>query len=130
MKGWNRDNRGLALRLAFGAGALLLLVAIGALGYRTWQQIHHLEQVNRAEAELEAQLHYERERNRRLQGEWERVSSPDFPEEWARVYGGMVLPGEVRLVVPDTPPPSPTPLPPTPVPFWQRWWESLTRESP
>lgn len=121
--------QGPKFRLAAGVGVLLVLLVLGGLGFRAWQQIRRLEQLDRVEADLQAQLRYERERNRELQKTWERVSSPEFPEEWARVYGGMTLPGEVRLVVPDIAPPTPTPTPtpPPPVPFWEQWWETLTR---
>lgn len=120
--------QGLKSRLAAAVGALLILLVLGSLGYRAWLQVQRLEQLDRVEADLQAQIRYEQERNRRLQKEWERVSSPEFPEEWARVYGGMVRPGEVRLVVPESAPPTPTPTPalPTPVPFWEQWWETLT----
>lgn len=117
---------GLKFRLIAGSALLLLLLIVGSLGYRTWQQVRRLDQLDRVEADLQAQLRYEQERNRQLQEKWKRVSSPEFLEEWARVYGGMVLPGEVRLVVPQSEPPTPTPTPvPTPVPFWKQWWETL-----
>jgi len=121
--------RGPKLQLVAGVAALLLLLVAGGLGYRAWQQVRRLEQLNRVAADLEAQIRRERERNDRLQREWERVSSPEFPEEWARVYGGMTLPGEVRLVVPESAPPTPTPtpVPPTPAPFWKQWWGTLTQ---
>lgn len=89
-------------------GALLgVLTVAGLIGRGVWQQIAHLQRLLAIEAELRAQIRYEQDRQRQLEQELQHVASPDYPEEWARRYGGMVLPGEVLLVVPDSAPPTP-----------------------
>ncbi|MBC7228702.1 MAG: septum formation initiator family protein [Thermoflexales bacterium] len=81
---------------------LVVLVVAGLIGRGVWRQIAHLRHLLATEAELRAQIQYEQTRQQQLEQELRHVSSPDYPEEWARRYGGMVLPGEVLLVVPDS----------------------------
>lgn len=87
--------------LILGAILVVLLVA-GLVGRGVWRQIAHLRHLLATEAELWAQIQYEQTRQQQLEQELQRVSSPDYPEEWARRYGRMVQPGEILLVVPDS----------------------------
>lgn len=73
-----------------------------------------------------------------LQAQLTVVQSDDYASEWAQEEAGMTEPGMV-LVQPVgptfTPVPSPTPIPeptptPTSLPFWQRWWQTLTGQQP
>ncbi|MGB9775945.1 MAG: FtsB family cell division protein [Anaerolineae bacterium] len=90
-------------------GAMLVaLVVAGLIGRGIWRQVAHLRHLRATEAELQAQIQYERARQQQLERELQHVSSPDYPEEWARRYGGMVQPGEIRLVVTDSANPAPT----------------------
>ncbi|MGB9871408.1 MAG: FtsB family cell division protein [Anaerolineae bacterium] len=89
-------------------GAMLVaLVVAGLIGRGIWRQVAHLRHLRATEAELQAQIQYERARQQQLERELQHVSSPDYPEEWARRYGGMVQPGEIRLVVTDSANPTP-----------------------
>lgn len=89
---------------------LVVLVLAGLVGRGIWRQIVHLRHLLVIEAELQAQIQYEQQRQQQLERELQHVSSPDYLEEWARRYGGMVLPGEIRLIVTD--PATPTPVAP------------------
>ena len=79
-----------------------MLLVVGLIGHRVRQQILHLQQLRATEAQLQAQIRYEQERQQQLRQELQHVSSPDYPEEWARRYGGMVRPGEIPVIVPDS----------------------------
>ncbi len=85
----------------WGLAFLVMLVVVGVTARGVWQQIARLRQIRVAQMELQSQIQYEQARKQALEKELRRVSSPEYAEEWARVYGGMVRPGEVRLVVPD-----------------------------
>lgn len=80
---------------------LVMLLIIGATARGIWQQVDRLRQIRAIQAELQAQIQYEKERKQSLEAELRRLSSSGYAEEWARVYGGMVRPGEIRLVVPE-----------------------------
>jgi len=86
---------------------LVVLVVAGSVGLGIWRQIVHLRHLLATEAELQTQIQYEQNRQQQLEQELQRVSSPGYPEEWARRYGGMVQPGEIRLVVTDSADPTP-----------------------
>ncbi len=91
---------------------------------------------SRHEQSLSALVQAERERNRQLQITLTYVHSDDSVVDYARSEGGMILPGEKR-VVPMLHPPQPTPTPaPAPISAfaapeapWQAWW-SLFLDSP
>ncbi|MGD1996536.1 MAG: hypothetical protein PVH62_07160 [Anaerolineae bacterium] len=82
------------------AGALVGLAILAALGRGIWGQVEQLRRIQAAEAKLLPVVSRERERQEELLDTLRRVSSPGYAEEWARIYAGMVRPGEVRLVVP------------------------------
>lgn len=86
---------------------LVVLVVAGLIGRGLWRQIAHLRHLLATEAELQTQIQYEQTRQQQLEQELQHVSSPEYPEEWARRYGSMVLPGEVLLVLPDSVTPTP-----------------------
>ncbi len=86
---------------------LVVLVVAGLIGRGVWRQIAHLRHLLATEAELQTQIQHEQTRQQQLEQELQHVSSPEYPEEWARRYGGMVLPGEVLLVLPDSVTPTP-----------------------
>lgn len=98
-----------APRWLIPAAILVVLVIAGLIGRGVWRQILHLRHLLATEAELRAQIQYEESRQRQLERELQHVSSPEYPEEWARRYGGMVRPGEVLLIVPDSASPTPGP---------------------
>ncbi len=98
-----------APRWLIPAAILVVLVIAGLIGRGVWRQILHLRHLLATEAELQAQIQYEESRQRQLERELQHVSSPEYPEEWARRYGGMVRPGEVLLIVPDSASPTPGP---------------------
>lgn len=120
--------------------ALVALAVVGALSWGVWQQIDRLRELAAAEADLAPLIAYEQQQNKKLRRMLDHVSSPDYPEEWARVHAGMTRPGEVRLVVSLPEEPTPPSLPaqsPTPsirqgfgeadqnTTFWQRLWQWL-----
>ena len=81
------------------------------------------------EAALAVRVAEERERNRQLLITATYVSSDDYVADYARDEGGMILPGEKRVVpmpnpLPPTPTPIPTPLPPVTLPEtpFEAWW--------
>ncbi len=96
-----------APRWLIGGAILFVLVVAGLIGRGVWRQIAHLRHLLATETELRAQIQYEQTRQQQLERELEHVSSPEYPEEWARRYGGMVRPGEILLVVPDSAGPTP-----------------------
>lgn len=89
--------------------------------------------VGSGEEALQAQIDREATRQVELQATLEYVSSDDYVAAYARNEGGMILPGERRIVPmlqEATPEPTPAP-PPTPDPAldarpWQAWWRLLT----
>ncbi|HIE37542.1 MAG TPA: hypothetical protein EYP77_00440, partial [Anaerolineae bacterium] len=81
------------------AAGLAAVVVIGTLTWGLWKQIHRLQELAAAEAELAPLVAYEQDRNEALLRTLDHISSPGYPEEWARVHAGMTRPGEVRLVV-------------------------------
>ncbi|MCS7179195.1 MAG: septum formation initiator family protein [Anaerolineae bacterium] len=91
----------------WGLVLLALLAILGLTARGVWQQLARLQRLQAVEAELRAQIQYEQDRQRQLEEELRHVSSPDYPEEWVRRYGGMVRPGEIRLIVPDGVGPTP-----------------------
>ncbi len=89
--------------------------------------------VGSGEEALQLQVEGEATRQVQLQATLEYVTSDDYVAAYARNEGGMILPGE-RRVVPllQEATPEPTALPPpTPDPAlqarpWQAWWRLLT----
>lgn len=89
--------------------------------------------VGSGEEALRVQVEGEATRQVQLQATLEYVTSDDYVAAYARNEGGMILPGE-RRVVPllQEATPEPTALPPpTPDPAlearpWQAWWRLLT----
>ncbi len=85
------------------------------------------------EEALRSQIDAESTRQVELQATLEYVTSDDYVASFARNEGGMIQPGERRIVPllqEATPEPTPTP-PPTPDPAlqakpWQAWWRLLT----
>jgi cell division protein FtsB len=85
------------------------------------------------EQDLQAELEAEQARQVALQATLAYVESDDYVADYAREEGGMLLPGERRvvpLVVEVTPtpaaPPTPTPDPAVNARPWQAWWQLLT----
>jgi cell division protein FtsB len=112
---------------------LLVLVAgiIIAVDYNRRGQAGRLVGLG-AEA-LRIQIDSEATRQVELQATLEYVTSEDYVASYARNEGGMIQPGERRIVPllqEATPEPTPVP-PPTPDPAlqakpWQAWWRLLT----
>jgi cell division protein FtsB len=89
--------------------------------------------VGSGEEALRLQVESEATRQVELQATLEYVESDDYVAAYARNEGGMILPGERRIVpLLQEATPEPTALPPpTPDPAlqarpWQAWWRLLT----
>ena len=89
--------------------------------------------VGSGEEALRVQVEGEATRQVQLQATLEYVTSDDYVAAYARNEGGMILPGERRIVpLLQEATPEPTALPPpTPDPAleakpWQAWWRLLT----
>lgn len=89
--------------------------------------------VGTGEEALQLQIEREATRQVELQATLEYVTSDDYVAAYARNEGGMLLPGEKRIVpMLQEATPEPTALPPpTPDPAlnarpWQAWWRLLT----
>lgn len=113
---------------------LVLVIAVAiiiAIDFNNRTQAGRL--VGRGEEALQSQINREATRQVELQATLEYVSSDDYVAAYARNEGGMILPGERRIVpMLQEATPEPTPLPPpTPDPAlkarpWQAWWRLLT----
>jgi len=89
--------------------------------------------VGTGEEALQLQIEREATRQVELQATLEYVTSDDYVAAYARNEGGMILPGEKRVIpMLREATPEPTALPPaTPDPAlqaqpWQAWWRLLT----
>ncbi len=86
---------------------------------------------------IDAQVEAEATRRVQLQATLEYVQSEDYIAAYARDEGGMILPGEQRIVpllLEATPEPTPFPAA-TPDPAyqaqpWQAWWKLMTDAAP
>ena len=106
----------------------LAIVAVLSLG--VWEQVGQLRQIYAAEVELSPLLAREKERNADLIAELKRVSSPEYPEEFGRVYGGIIGDHEVRVLgaLPEESAESAgstSPSPGTSESFWAFLWHCL-----
>ena len=114
---------------------VFLLVIVGAIIAAT--DLNRRAQAGRlvgtGEEALQLQVERESTRQVELQATLEYVTSDDYVAAYARNEGGMIQPGERRIVPllqEATPEPTATP-PPTPDPAlqarpWQAWWRLLT----
>ena len=122
-----------ASRLLWGLLAVLLIVLVSAFSraiktnQSLRQELDTLRPVVTAavseQATLNAELAY--------------VQSDEYIEKWSREHAAMTKSNEVLVVTLKTPasqapiqtstpsPPFPTPTP-TAMPFWMRWWQTLT----
>ena len=130
-----RSNISRDMWVVIGVVAVSLLVVAG-LVRGIWEQMELLHRVRTAEAELAPLVSYAKQRNENLRTELEYVSSGQYVEEWARVYGGMSAPGEVLLVLslPENGDGEPSPPVATVVegdltPMWIRLWRWMSGES-
>ena len=82
-----------------GVGLLVCLTLLGVLSRGIWVQYGQLQRIESAKVILQPYLDRELEANAQLIEQGERVISDEYIEEWARVYGGLVRPGEVRVVL-------------------------------
>ena len=81
------------------AGVLISLAILAVLARGIWAQVAQLRMIQVAQEELQPLIELEEDRQDQLLQDKARVLSPEYVEEWARVYGGLVFPGEVRLDV-------------------------------
>lgn len=118
---------------------IVLLVIIGsivvALDYNRREQLGR--QVGVGEEAIRVQVEEEATRQVQLQATLDYVSSEDYVAAYARGEGGMVLPGEKRIVpllLDATPKPTPfpeaTPDPAYQARPWQAWWRLMTDAPP
>jgi hypothetical protein len=110
--------------------ATVCLAIVAVLGLGVWEQVAQLRQIYDAEVELSPLLAREKERNAELLIELKRVSSPEYPEEFGRVYGELLGEGEVRVVssLPEVSvesAESASPSAGTPESFWAFLWRCL-----
>jgi cell division protein FtsB len=130
------DSKVFRARPLFSAPQVIfVLVIAGAIIIAV--DLNNRAQVGRAvgngQEALQSQVDREATRQVELQATLEYVTSDDYVAAYARNEGGMILPGERRIVPllqEATPAPTPTP-PPTPDPAlqarpWQAWWRLLT----
>ena len=123
-------------RPIFNAAQVVLVLVIAgaivfAIDYNNRAQAGRL--VGSGEEALQSQINREATRQVELVVTLEYVSSDDYVAAYARSEGGMLLPGERRIVPmlqEATPEPTASP-PPTPDPAlqarpWQAWWRLLT----
>lgn len=114
---------------------VFLLVIVGAIIVAT--DLNRRAQAGRlvgtGEEALQLQVERESTRQVELQATLEYVTSDDYVAAYARSEGGMIQPGERRIVpLLQEATPEPTALPPpTPDPAlqarpWQAWWRLLT----
>jgi cell division protein FtsB len=125
------------LRIAMGAGILLVVVIVTGLGWAFFKQLtlggefrEEAEQLEQALATQEAQQAY-------LTATLTYVHTDAYVEEWAREEAKMAKPGEV-VVIPivgkggQAPASTPTAEPDAAPaasgdrPFWTVWWLALT----
>ncbi|MBN1178242.1 MAG: hypothetical protein JXD18_03465 [Anaerolineae bacterium] len=117
-----------------GVAAIGLAIVV-ALAWGIWEQVALLRHIQAAEVELAPLVEHEKQRQQALQATFEHVSSAGYPEEWARVYGGMAGAGEVVVIV-DLPEASSEPAAPAPVvatdveqaqpSVWDHFWQWLS----
>ncbi len=112
---------------------LLLIIAAIVIALDLNRRAQSGRLVGVGEEALQVQIAVESTRQVELQATLEYVQSQDYVAAYARNEGGMVLPGEKRivpLVIEVTPQPTPFPES-TPDPIgeaqpWQAWWRLLT----
>ncbi len=126
------------LRIAMGAGILLVVVIVGGIGWAFFQQLALAEELRGETRQLEQALATQHARQDYLTATLTYVQTDEYVEEWAREQARMVKPGEV-LVIPlvegegAEPALTPTAQPEAPFPpvtddrpFWVVWWQTLT----
>lgn len=112
-------------QLIITAGVIVILVM--AISVNAQTRVNEAQ--SRQQDRLRNVLAAETQRNQGLQATLTYVKSDEYVSDYARNEGGMLLPGEVRVV----PIPHPQPLEPTPMPTrpptlqaprepWQAWW--------
>ena len=115
---------------------IVLLVVIAALiiGLDLTRRAQAGRQVGMGESALQAQVDLETTRRVELQATLTYVYSDDYVASYARDEGGLLLPGERRIVpliievtsAPSTPVFEPTPDPAQSARSWQAWWQLLS----
>ena len=130
------DSRVFRSRPLFNATQVVLVLVIAgaivfAIDYNNRVQAGRM--VGSGEEALQSQVDREATRQVELQATLEYVTSDDYVAAYARNEGGMLLPGEHRIVPmlqEATPVPTPTPpsmsAPVTQARPWQAWWRLLT----
>lgn len=130
------DSRVFRSRPLFSATQVVLVLVIAgaivfAIDYNNRAQAGRL--VGSGEEALQSQVDREATRQVELQATLEYVTSEDYVASYARNEGGMLLPGERRIVpmLQEATPEATAAPPPTPDPVlqarpWQAWWRLLT----
>jgi cell division protein FtsB len=118
--------------VVFGLVLVGLLVVAG-LVQGIWDQVELLRRIQAADAELAPLVAHAKQRNDDLLAELEHVSSPQYPEEWAREYFGVAGSGEVVLrgSLPEDEETAPSPAVATVIeaeqdPLWVRLWRWMS----
>lgn len=112
---------------------LLILVGVLFIGLDISHRAQQGRLVGIGEESLQQEISLEATRQIELQATLEYVQSNDYVEAYARDEGGLILPGEKRIVpMPVEAPPGTSPqAEPTPDPAaaarpWQAWWQLLS----
>jgi cell division protein FtsB len=126
------------LRIAMGAGILLVVVIVGGIGWAFFQQLALAEELRGETRQLEQSLATQQAHQDHLTATLTYVQTDEYVEEWAREQARMVKPGEVLVIPlvdsegaePALTPTAPPEGPRSPVtddrPFWVVWWQALT----
>jgi hypothetical protein len=126
---WTRPLLTVTQMIALAAAILALFIVLD-LNRRAQAG----KQVGVGQEALDNQVQVEQTRQVELQATYEYVQSDAYVAAYAREEGGLLLPGEKRivpLIAASTPQPAAPSGPPTPDPAadarpWHAWWQLLT----
>jgi len=126
------------LRIAMGAGILLVVVITGGVGWAFFQQFTLSGELREETRRLEQAVATQRARQGYLTATLTYVQTDDYVEQWAREEAKMAKPGEVLIIpVVSSEGAEPTATPaarrqdaapsiPGDAPWWKVWWQALT----
>ncbi len=118
------QNRRVPRWVVVGTTATALAILTVVFG-STFVQVYRLE---REAARMEQLKHDLEEQNAQLREEIKLLHTPQYIEKLAREQLGLVKPGEIALLIVQTPPDPVPPRPPHPRSGWtSRLWDALRR---
>lgn len=118
---------------------IFVILAIPLLIYLTFstaRKAMEVYQLNQQASRIRQDVALLKDRNAELRRQVEYLQSPEYVERVAREQLGLVMPGDIPLVlvspsvneVPPEPAPSVPKAPPKSLPNWERWWQFLFGE--